>query len=203
MFILYLIAFHWDATRKSTCIILTNDNLTAAVSDHLTGFVSVGGNKIFREGQHYWEMTLDRFGYQLNFRKVIVGVVSADAVEWERSHAFISTRCCPLCKQFWAMACGTGKKLSHQTPRRGITFLRGDHFSENDRVGVLLDLEKHTLEFYKNGKSIGLAFDDVVSPVIPMVSMRFQKTVTLSFPPIPEIATDYVMITTNTTTTNT
>lgn len=200
---MYLIAFQWDATRKSPCIILTNDNLTAAIGDHLTGFVSVGGNKIFTEGQHYWEMTLDRFGYQSTFRKVIVGVVSADAVDWERSHVFISTRCCPLCKLFWAMACGTGKKLSHQTPRRGITYFRGDHFSEKDRVGVLLDLEKHTLEFYKNDRSIGVAFDDVVGPVIPMVSMRFQKTVTLNFPPIPEIATDYVMITTNTAATNT
>ena len=59
----------------------------------------------------------------------------------------------------------------------------------------MLDLEKHTLEFYRNGSSIGLAFDDVTGPVIPMVSMRFQKTVTLSFPPIPEVTNDYIVIT--------
>lgn len=186
---MYCVAFHWDTTRKSPCILLTNDNLTAAVGDHLTGFVTVGGNKVFTSGQHYWEMTLDRFGYQSSFRKVIAGVVSADAVEWERSHTFISTRCCPLCKKFWAIACGTGKKLSHLTPRRGSTYFRRDHFSENDQVGILLDLDKHTMEFYRNGSSIGLAFDDVIGPVIPMVSMRFQKTVTLSFPPVPEITT--------------
>ena len=161
----------------------------------MTGFVSVGGSRIFTAGQHYWEISLDRFGFQNSFRKVIAGVVSADAAEWERSHAFISMRCCPLCKQFWAIACGTGKKLSHQTSRRGSTYLRGDHFSEHDRLGILLDLDKHTLGFYRNGSSIGLAFDDVVGPVIPMVSMRFQKTVTLNFPPIPEVTSDYIVIT--------
>lgn len=187
---MYHVAFYWDITRKSPSVLLTNDNLTAAVGDHMTGFVSVGGNKVLSEGQHYWEITLDRFGHQSSFRKVIAGIVSADAVEWERSHTFISTRCCPLCKQFWAIACGTGKKLSHQTSRRGNTYVRGNHFSENDNLGILLNLEEHSLEFYRNGKSLGVAFDNVVGPVIPMVSMRFQKTVTLSFPPIPEAITD-------------
>lgn len=184
---MYFIAFHWDATRKSPYVLLSNNNLTAAVDDHMIEFVSVGGDKVFSEGQHYWELTLHRFGYmQSSFRKVIAGVVSADAVNWERSHSFISSRCCPISKQFWAIACGTGKKISHNTSRRGSAYFRGDHFNENDRLGILLDLEQHSLEFYRNGKPLGMAFDDIVGPVIPMVSMRFQKTVILSFPSIPE-----------------
>jgi len=180
------VAFHWDPVRKSPCITLSNDNLTASVGEHMTGFVTIGGNKTLSKGRHYWEIKLDRFGHQSTFRRIIVGVVSADAVEWEKSHAFISSRCCPLSKHFWAIACGTGKKLSHQTTRRGSAYMRGKQFNENDQVGVLLDLDNHSLEFYKNGESLGQAFNNVDCPVIPIVSMRFQKAVTLSFPAIPE-----------------
>ena len=62
----------------------------------------------------------------------------------------------------------------------------GKQFNENDKVGLLLDVNNHTLEFYKNGEPLGQAFDNVEGPVIPIVCMRFQKAVYLRFPQMPE-----------------
>ena len=185
---IFYAVFHWDPSRKYNSITLTNDNLTAAVGN-TTGLVTIGGDRVLSTGRHYWEISLDRFGHHSVFRRIIVGVVSDNAIDWQRSLplfvALVSPNCFPLCK-YWALACGTGKKISHETARRGTAYMPGKQFSESDKVGLLLDLNNHSLEFYKNGEPLGQAFDNVEGPVIPIVCMRFQKAVSLRFPQMPE-----------------
>ena len=103
-----------------------------------------------------------------------------------RSHGVIGIKTCPIGNRSWGLACGTAKKLSS-----GSTFLNAlgrkhDLFKEGDAVGVLLDLNKHMLSFYRNGEPLGLQFGDVYGPVIPAISFCRNKMLTLRFPPFPE-----------------
>ena len=102
-----------------------------------------------------------------------------------RSHGIIGIKTCPIGNQSWGLACGTAKRLSH-----GSTFLNSlgrkhNLFREGDAVGVMLDLSDHTMEFYRNGKPLGIFFTDVYGPVIPAVSFCRHKTLTLRFPSSP------------------
>ena len=69
---------------------------------------------------------------------------------------------------------------------RGIFYHQRYLFQERDRLGILVDLDKQTLEYFRNGQSLGVAFEDVKGPVIPAVSFCHHKRVSLHFPPIPE-----------------
>lgn len=53
-------------------------------------------------------------------------------------------------------------------------------------MGILVDLDNQTLEYFHNGQSLGIAFEDVKGPVIPAVSFCHHKRVTLHYPPIPK-----------------
>ncbi len=66
-----------------------------------------------------------------------------------RSHGIIGLKTCPIGSRSWGLACGTAKKLS-----AGSTFLNSlgrkhNLFKEGDNVGVLLDLNDHTMSFYR------------------------------------------------------
>lgn len=68
----------------------------------------------------------------------------------------------------------------------GVIYCQRYRFHEGDRVGILVDLDKQTLEYFYNGQSLGVAFEDVKGPVIPAVSFCHHKRVTLHYPPIPK-----------------
>ena len=53
-------------------------------------------------------------------------------------------------------------------------------------MGILVDLDRQTLEYFHNGQSLGIAFEDVKGPVIPAVSFCHHKRVTLHYPPVPK-----------------
>lgn len=102
------------------------------------------------------------------------------------SHGVMGIKTCPIGNRSWGLACGTAKKLSS-----GSTFLNAlgrkhNLFKEGDAVGVLLDLNQHTMAFYRNREPLGLQFNDVYGPVIPAISFCRNKTLTLQFPPLPE-----------------
>jgi len=46
-----------------------------------------------------------------------------------------------------------------------------ESFAPKDRIGVLMDFDNHTLEFYKNDKSLGEAFNNLYGPVFAAVSI--------------------------------
>ncbi|CAI8057044.1 hypothetical protein GBAR_LOCUS31069 [Geodia barretti] len=49
----------------------------------------------------------------------------------------------------------------------------------------MLDLSQHIMSFYRNGKLLGIIFDDVHGPVVPAVSFCRHKALTLRFPSTP------------------
>ena len=97
----------------------------------------------------------------------------------------IGIKTCPIGNRSWGLACGIAKKLSSRsTLHLGIKSLGRKHnlFKEGDAVGVLLDLNKHKMSFYRNGEPLDMTFSDVYGPVIPAISFCRNKTLTLRFP---------------------
>merc|ERR1712013_806545 len=68
----------------------------------------------------------------------------------------------------WALIVGTGGKC-HNTSK-SMQYCN-ESFAPKDRIGVLMDFDNHTLEFYKNDKSLGEAFNNLYGPVFAAVSI--------------------------------
>jgi len=61
----------------------------------------------------------------------------------------------------WGYIAGTGGKCHNQT--KSLDY--GESFTQGDIIGIVLDFGKKTIEFFKNGVSQGIAFDDLAGPV--------------------------------------
>ena len=66
-----------------------------------------------------------------------------------RSHGVIGIKTCPIGSRSWGLACGTAKKLSSGSTIFHSFGRKHNLFREGDAVGVLLDLNKHTMEFFR------------------------------------------------------
>ena len=67
----------------------------------------------------------------------------------------------------WSYISGTGGRCFNS----GKSLSYGEPYAENDVVSVLLNFENGTIEFFKNGKSQGIAFKNLKNAVIPAVSL--------------------------------
>jgi hypothetical protein len=177
-------SFLWDPNQRHPRTHISNGGYTVSIGENAT-WVSAGANTVLTHGRHYWEVVLEKYGSPSLSRKAVIGVVASTFHHWRRSHGIIGIKTCPIGNRSWGLACGTAKKLSH-----GSTFLNSlgrkhNLFREGDAVGVMLDLSDHTMEFYRNGKPLGIFFTDVYGPVIPAVSFCRHKTLTLRFPSSP------------------
>merc|ERR1719410_2069413 len=67
----------------------------------------------------------------------------------------------------WSYISGTGGKCHNSGKSQNY----GDSYAEGDVVSMLLNFDNQTIEFFKNGKSQGIAFKDLKAAVIPAVSL--------------------------------
>jgi hypothetical protein len=144
----------FDPQRCSFYILLQEKN--AAAVQVAKGFGSVIGNADITIGVKYWEIKLEsaRGG-----DGVFIGVGSADV---PLNGSILSRGI------FWGISCGTGHKL-HDT----IDYY-AEPFRDGDVVGVLLDMERGHLTFYKNGVSLGVAFSHIQAKrLCPIFSLTF------------------------------
>ena len=63
-------------------------------------------------------------------------------------------------KDYWVLDMFDGEKYSGNFPQYIKYMDDQDLFSVGDIVGVKVDLENGTIEYFKNGKSLGVAFDE-------------------------------------------
>ena len=68
----------------------------------------------------------------------------------------------------WGLILGTGGKCHNSSKSVSYT---NETFGENDIVGVLMDFDNHTMEFYKNGQGLGEAFNNLYGPVLAACSI--------------------------------
>eukprot|EP00484_Ammonia_sp_Unknown_P025557 CAMPEP_0197029718 /NCGR_PEP_ID=MMETSP1384-20130603/9111_1 /TAXON_ID=29189 /ORGANISM="Ammonia sp." /LENGTH=785 /DNA_ID=CAMNT_0042458937 /DNA_START=41 /DNA_END=2398 /DNA_ORIENTATION=+ len=68
----------------------------------------------------------------------------------------------------FSLVVGNGQKCFNSAKSAAYT---NEQFERNDTVGVLMDFDNHTLEFYKNEKALGEAFNNLYGPVYAAVSV--------------------------------
>ncbi len=134
-------------------------NLTVTFSGYKTFYATEGRTT----GKYYWEIYVENVGGNL------IGI--ADSSVPLTGTVFANT----LCRWYYFQGEKTPPRTSY-----GSTFRGGD------TIGVLLDLDNKTLEFFKNGVSQGVAFNDLSSfgeiyPAISTGSSSITQTTTANF----------------------
>ncbi|MGG0667631.1 SPRY domain-containing protein [Lederbergia citrisecunda] len=143
----------WDTVNKGVEATLSNDNLTAIIPNSSN---TVRTNYGKTSGKWYWEIkTIRRITGTVNI--VMIGIVNSDV---------------PL----------TAVNISNQNVRyyyssNGNKFPEavsyGDSYAMSNAIGVALDLDNGTLEFYKNGVSQGVSHTNIkeLGKVFPAVTL--------------------------------
>lgn len=131
----YPIPTTWSSTDKGSGVILSNGNLTAAcpMSNGL-----VRSAHPITSGKYYWEVKLENIGVA-GFVGVATNLASYNSLGGD----FYG----------WSYYCGDGTKFNN-----GSYTAYGATPALNDIIGVALDMDVGTVEFFKNGVSQGVAF---------------------------------------------
>jgi hypothetical protein len=145
------IEFSGDDPPKPTSIIQTN---TSESWHTAKGVVS------YSSGKPLVEFRIDNDGGGTNTWKFIIGVV-------------------PVRFQINAVSTWIGSQggwgyiggLGHKNHNSSTNFPYSEPFSTGDIIGIQMDFEKSTIEFLKNGKSMGIAYENLAGPVNVAVSM--------------------------------
>jgi len=77
----------------------------------------------------------------------------------------------------WGFACFSGLKISNGDGREEYATAS----KRGDIIQVDVDLTKHTIEYIRNGESLGVAFKNLVPPLCPAASLLKGQGVNLIF----------------------
>eukprot|EP01084_Bolivina_argentea_P251841 422543_1 len=151
-----------DEIRSSSLLIHT-DGITVV---NQLGTHTIASKMIFSSGKHSFEIHIihDGKGIQSRF-KFIVGVVSL-SFDFKNSPGL-------GCPHSWGYNGGTGQKCSGYSDEyigeTGEDY--GEGYGDQDRIKCVVDFNKQTIEYFKNDKTQGIAFDNLDTPVRPAVSI--------------------------------
>ncbi|XP_050805018.1 tripartite motif-containing protein 67 isoform X1 [Gopherus flavomarginatus] len=156
--------FTFDPSSAHRDIVLSNDNQTATCSSYDDRVVL--GTAAFSKGVHYWELHVDRYD---NHPDPAFGIARINVVKDmmlgkdDKAWAMYVDN-----NRSWFMHCNSHTSRTEGGVSKGAT------------VGVLLDLNKHSLTFYINGQQQGpSAFENVEGVFMPALSLNRNVQVTL------------------------
>ena len=146
---------------------LTNRGLTAMCSTQ--GWETVMADTLLTVGTHYWEVKLDRYDAK-NGHNVVVGVVFDGGFE--------------LCEVLGEDSNSVGFNCGRGTKCVNGNFMEpyAQPCQQGDVIGLKLCYAQQSLEFFRNGRSMGVAFTGLARPCYAAVSLIQQQQVTLMFP---------------------
>lgn len=158
--------------NKSTYNDLTMTNRGQSVASKPgTSWETAMGSELFSSGVVYYEVSVQQYT-PVNGHNIIVGVVFDGAFE--------------LCEVIGEDVQSVGFDLG-----RGTKCVGGDYFlpyatdavcGQGDVIGVKIDFDQHALTFYRNGRSLGVAFTGLTKPCYAAVSLCDAQKVSLMFP---------------------
>jgi hypothetical protein len=149
---------------KDGGLILTNGNLTAM--NATAAYRCIRATKGVTNGKWYFEVRIDKNGRS---DATMIGVTTKQEV---LNHG---SNCESL--QFSRVYRGNGDAW---TPNKKSY---GEAYKADDVIGVALDMDKGTIEFYKNGISQGVAYDDLktLNEVYPFLIVYENVEMTANF----------------------
>jgi hypothetical protein len=160
-------AFRWDHLSPN----VTADESLLALSTNSATWVHGWSAFTISTGVHYWEVELQVYDTR-NTLNIAIGVTKAPLkVSCVMGYSYNPDA--------WGYVAGTGK-LTHN---KSYSMEYGEPAKKDDVIGVKVDMFRHTLEFFKNGVSMGVAFSNITGPVQPAVSLVHKQQVALLQPP--------------------
>jgi len=152
-------AFGWHPQLKSQHLAIFPDGITVTNKGSQDTWQGVVSQKIFQNGRHPFEIHIINDIKTSNQWKYIFGVAPV---------AFDPKRTAWLGSQnSWGYIGGTGGKC-HSV---GKSIAYGKRFGNQDKIKIVLDFNKRTIEFFRNDKSQGIAFNNLNGAVRPAVSL--------------------------------
>jgi len=153
------IKYGWDANLKSPHLAIFPDGVTVTNKGSNDTWQGVVSQQVFSSGRRSFEIHIINDIKTSNQWKYIFGVAPV---------AFDPKRTAWLGSQnSWGYIGGTGGKC-HSV---GKSVAYGKRYGGQDRVRCVLDFNKHTIEFFRNDKSQGIAFNNLNGAVRPAVSL--------------------------------
>ncbi|XP_033873386.1 E3 ubiquitin-protein ligase TRIM9-like [Acipenser ruthenus] len=156
--------FTFDPSSSHRDIVLSNENQTVSCSSYDDRVVL--GTAAFSKGVHYWELTIDRYD---NHPDPAFGVARINVIK---------DMMLGKDDKAWAMYVDNNRSWfmhnnSHTNRAEG-------GITKGSTVGILLDLNQHTLSFYINKQQHGpVAFENLDGVYVPAVSLNRNVQVTL------------------------
>lgn len=137
----------WDETTKGAGLVLSNNNLTVTTSGSSSNSVK---SNIAIEGKRYWEITI---GNSSGIGNQLYGICPTD----------LSSSQAPGSEGtgYSYYPYNGGKYANGNGGSGGESY--GDSAVAGDIIGVAFDADNGTLEFFKNGTSLGVAFTSIPS----------------------------------------
>ncbi|KPP73723.1 tripartite motif-containing protein 67-like [Scleropages formosus] len=149
--------FAFDPNSAHRDIVLSNENQTATCNSYDDRVVL--GTAAFSKGVHYWELTVDRYD---NHPDPAFGVARINTMK---------DMMLGKDDKAWAMYVDNNRSWfmhnnSHTNRAEG-------GITKGSSVGILLDLNKHTLTFYINKEQHGpVAFENLEGVFMPAISLN-------------------------------
>jgi len=160
--------FSWDPSKKGTNITLSNENMVASMGT--ASWQTVIGDIELSSGVHEFEIVLDQYD-TTNSYNVVVGVVPS-GTDGSLSNPLGYTG-----NQGFGFITGNGQKCNNSYPS-----YYGTACYQGAVIKTRLDLDNHTIEWFVNDASAGVAYTNVYGPVRPALSLIQNQRVTLRFP---------------------
>jgi hypothetical protein len=156
-------------TFSEDYVTLTEERAVASFGDkdgeELNAVAHVTSGLELTSGRHYWEVEL------LNTANVATYFVGVSAPNLE-------TSCRWSGENTWSINTAIGATYVHSTLCNGVNDTgygaSNDPYISGDRVGALLDLDKGSLLFFKNGvqNGPGILAGNIKGPVVHVVQMQ-------------------------------
>eukprot|EP01040_Poterioochromonas_malhamensis_P001185 gene1185-1258_t len=138
--------FLLQRNRFTESIHFSDDLQTISCPDSSSGRCLVLGSRGFSHGVHYWEVQVNN----ASWGSVFIGVAPEDAVGWN-GFGFINYRA---------------------VQAFGSETLYGSYFGVGDKIGVLLDMDRGTLSFFKDGEDFNVGKVVVINMGIAYHNVR-------------------------------
>jgi hypothetical protein len=145
--------------RRANGILMT-ENSTIATAQFGSQPTTAFSNKVFQYGKHMWEVTVLHTDVASN---IMVGVCDSSVDR-------VGKRFLTHGLRGWSYYAYDGTAYFQSKSK---VYRVG--YSTGDVITVVLDLDKTTLEFYKNGKYQGVAFTDIYGPISPAITLYSVK----------------------------
>lgn len=150
------IAFRFDSANSGPAIFVSGNELSATFGSNET-WSTILGTTPFYTGSNYWEFQLDKSA--TNYLFIGVATRDADLTTFlggdDHGWGFIGDRA-----------------LYH---KRTKVKAYGERFGQGDTIGVMLNMDRGTLSFSKNGHDLGVAFEGLVGGLYPAAAFYNQE----------------------------